>query len=388
MAIGTSLGAYFEDAFHHQAGIDTPPEVVKPGDTGDDNVSPPVDTPTKEDKEAQVIPVADIKTSNPNITITDEDIDKGMSLGMGFAGGGFHATLEGLGLLGRLGGKVSTSADGLPATVHLQGEAHDAIQEGPDAFQQFMATRGRNQPSNIEHPVEPALPANPDSLRQTPFTDHMSDSEFYEYGIRQDPGHMTPEQEARWSRVDREFAANDQRWQPEDFNGTEADVAEHHTDLNDVLAQHVSRQQMRLQQVKSRFENNDDVYKQGNISLIKDPEFPDVGTLHHYNFLSDGGVPGELSVRLRDSGRDVHVSWIGTVGSPGPMDVGRTEMKNLFKLLANQYTTAEKITGFRVSGVRAATGKVGDAEMRIPGRRAKPVNQEYGDDPDLLTRGQ
>lgn len=41
MPIGTSLGAYFEDSFHHQAGIDTPPEVVKPKDTGDDNTAPP-----------------------------------------------------------------------------------------------------------------------------------------------------------------------------------------------------------------------------------------------------------------------------------------------------------------------------------------------------------
>lgn len=45
MAIGTSLGAYFEDDFQHHAGVETIPKakdgVIKPKDTGDDNALPP-----------------------------------------------------------------------------------------------------------------------------------------------------------------------------------------------------------------------------------------------------------------------------------------------------------------------------------------------------------
>lgn len=86
MGIGTSLGAYFESPFHQQAGIETPQEVVKPKDTGDDNTLPP-DQGTYDDK-AKIIPVSDMKTASPLVTITDEDIDKGMNLGMSFSGGG------------------------------------------------------------------------------------------------------------------------------------------------------------------------------------------------------------------------------------------------------------------------------------------------------------
>lgn len=41
MGIGTSLGAYFDDTFSHAAGIQSKDGVIKPGDTGDDNVLPP-----------------------------------------------------------------------------------------------------------------------------------------------------------------------------------------------------------------------------------------------------------------------------------------------------------------------------------------------------------
>lgn len=86
MAIGTSLGAYFESPFHQQAGIETPQEVIKPKDTGDDNTLPP-DQGTYDDK-AKIIPVSDMKTASPLVTITDEDIDKGISIGTAFSGGG------------------------------------------------------------------------------------------------------------------------------------------------------------------------------------------------------------------------------------------------------------------------------------------------------------
>lgn len=92
MPIGTSLGAYYESDFHHQAGIETPPaDEVKPKDTGDDNVLPPdSDTQANPSGEAKVISAADIKSSNPYIKITRDDINTGIGLALGFAGGGLH----------------------------------------------------------------------------------------------------------------------------------------------------------------------------------------------------------------------------------------------------------------------------------------------------------
>ncbi len=72
MAIGTSLGAYFESPFHQEAGIETPP------DTGDDNVLPPdSETQSNPPKEAKVIPVSDrfskVKILTPDVLQGAED---------------------------------------------------------------------------------------------------------------------------------------------------------------------------------------------------------------------------------------------------------------------------------------------------------------------------
>lgn len=43
----------------------------------------------------KIIPISDIKTASPLVTITDEDIDKAMGLGMSFSGGGLSTTIQG-----------------------------------------------------------------------------------------------------------------------------------------------------------------------------------------------------------------------------------------------------------------------------------------------------
>lgn len=78
MGIGTSLGAYFDTELDHHAGNDT----MDQNEYSDDGITHN-DTP---------IPVSDIKTSSPLVTITDEDIDKGMGLAMSFSGGGLTTT--------------------------------------------------------------------------------------------------------------------------------------------------------------------------------------------------------------------------------------------------------------------------------------------------------
>lgn len=91
MGIGTSLGAYFETTLDHHAGNESPQLDSQHKGVGnwfkdkwDENEYSGEgvahdDTP---------IPISDIRTASPLVTITDADIDKGVSLGMSFSGGG------------------------------------------------------------------------------------------------------------------------------------------------------------------------------------------------------------------------------------------------------------------------------------------------------------
>lgn len=90
MGIGTSLGAYFETDLDHHSGNEF---VIPPKDTGDDNALPPEEG--SYDNKAKVLQVSDIKTASPLITITDEDIEKGMNFGMSFSGGGLSTIRKG-----------------------------------------------------------------------------------------------------------------------------------------------------------------------------------------------------------------------------------------------------------------------------------------------------
>lgn len=85
MGIGTSLGAYFETSLDHHAGNEY---LLNPNSTPDNNELSTNEVMPKPDEEPKIIPVADIKTASPLVTITDEDIDKGMALGLSFSGGG------------------------------------------------------------------------------------------------------------------------------------------------------------------------------------------------------------------------------------------------------------------------------------------------------------
>lgn len=296
---------------------------------------------------------------SPYGTITDEDIDKGMSLGMGFAGGGFHATLDGLGLLSRLGGKISTSADGIPATVHLQGEGHAALQEGPDVFQQFMASRGSRQPSNIGDDWSPAAIER----RAQPTNDIINRSRYPEQDARM--GFTSEQSRALDSRSTHDFEQHP--LPPEQHGFNEADLMDQHA-MEQFHEERVSINQRNINDVKQKFVDNPDVVKKGDISLLKDQGFSGQPGLHHFNFLSEDGVPGDLTLRLKQGGKELYVTWMGKVGGGGPNEVGRSEMKNLFRLLADQYPEAREISGFRVSGARSAVGRMGDASMKIPGR--------------------
>lgn len=442
MGIGTSLGAYYESDFDHQAGVEVP--IVKPKDTGDDNVLPP-DT---EDKAAgiKITPVSDVKrmdeplkrvipdftNERPHDFIERGFIDTFKSAHNVMSGkvpmwafdinsGEFHTSPEGInegiGLAG-----LSLGNGWLPARIHLHPEATQALQEGPDVFQQFMAGRGRRQESNIVEAPQEILPrdqrANPNSPRGTwtpaeqpriegdraiwepqfeqipwegepAFEPHypvVDQTNYRTLHNRIHPDAMTDEQFLRWGEYqpyghgNPMTEAQNQRWHdlnsrdPYNASGTEFDLHEtyNHNYVEELRQDTFSRNAQRIEGIKKQFESNPDkVSKKGPISLMKDPEINHgLTTGHHFNFLSEGGIPGELSLRERNGGKNLYVSWIGKVGGMGPNEIGRTEMASLFRLLAEQFPKAEEISGFRVSGARGNANRPNDASMRIPGRGA------------------
>lgn len=444
MAIGTSLGAYFEDEFHHQAGIDTPPEVMKPKkDTGDDNVAPPDPESQGREGDPKVLQVSSTSSTmpvgsptepagalkqNPGTTLPDFTNDRprdwverlvtGMVTSAHDVGSGkvpmwamdpttgdYHTSPEGISAAQDLVPAANGGGFGRNLNIELQPEAHQALSEGPDVFQQFMATRGARQPSNI---VDEPVSRYPEQDARMGFTpeqsralDTQSGHDFEQRSELDDlgpqPGTMehwqAEEARVRAEDLDRHERQNsfEQRpglpernpyrqepWRDEDFHTDEP--MDWHDRLNADIEENERAGsrfgKARMQEVKDQFtENPDAVKSKGNVSLMLDLDHEMNNSGHHYNFLSADGIPGELTVRMRDAGRDIHVAWIGTVGSAGPRDVGNSEMKNLFKLLAEQYPDAERVSGFRVSGARAEQGRIGDASMRIPGRKA-PVTSE------------
>lgn len=86
MAVGSSIGAYYDDEFHQAA--------AQWDDKYDDNiVTPPQAQTNKQLDDAELNPSTGLgqevayKTASPLVTITDEDIDKGISVAMGVGAG-------------------------------------------------------------------------------------------------------------------------------------------------------------------------------------------------------------------------------------------------------------------------------------------------------------
>lgn len=375
MGIGTSLGAFFETDFHHQAGIDD--GVLKPKDTGDDNVAPPDDP--KEPDTAKVIPVGFMdKLLGTNgeerhqlwpermvrdALQTSHDVGAGKipMWEMDPESGDLHTSIEGLHdswdlLPFAVGGSM-------PARIRLNDPI--ATTDKPGTIPPEEAARLARQPSNIvEHPVEKGHPLSPEEAANRyhnlpsgenirfahEYEEHASDSQWAEYEhLVNDPHRQVP-----FEGDLSQFESSYQRHLDEAFSNEEE--------------VRTTYSQQKIAEAKAKFVDNPTVTKKGNIILARDPEVPSHGNLHFFNFLSDEGVPGEINIREKADGKEIHVGWIGTVGSPGPMDVGKSEIRNLLYLLRDRFPKAEEISGFRVSGARNATGKLSDARMRLPGR--------------------
>lgn len=341
MGIGVSSGAYYDSEFHQQAGWES--------NFDNNEVGPDEQT---EPQPAKVIPVSerDHKLGGLFGSTQGSDPDAGLST-PGFSG---VPSSE----LGRLMRQQSNIVD------------HNL----PD--------RSTSEPTGVEssHPMDPMLAAQ--------YYHNLADSG----AVRQAIGHALDYEERaspeQWEIYERavnnpnEHGLTARRYNEdvplagrptghEEYHSIE-DLAQH----PDVQALFRGNQQMQremdeeheatLQNKKDAFNNTDEVKEKGPVKLTKDPEFE--GRAGKYLFQTDAGHLGTVSTSLRKDGKEIRIHGLyGLTGDPN--EYGKSEMKALFKLIADEYPTADYISGFRVSGARAETGYgAAEASMRIPGR--------------------
>lgn len=407
MAIGTSLGAYFDDAFHHQAGINTDPSQDRI------DVDPDVDSQsTKPKPKLDIMPISDVvpaddtaatmasrasekamdalksaKGTPPTIdedtgikgpilhnievggqryAMTQDDADTAQSIAMAVSGGGlaskFKAATTYEQRFGMNPEQAANNYHNLPQGENIlfahHYEEHSAPHEW-NAYENMVNDPLRQVPfdsrghgvivANSPHvgegpsPFEQVTGASRRSATLHP--DLMSDEEFYHHGLLQAPGTMTAEQEARWARVDSNppFRAS----VPESFD-----------------------------QLMDRLDHQD----QARMDAVPSNQFKDYGKVQVANgerqgqFLFKAGDSKVLPLNIseRENGKLLYVNWMG--GSKYDANTfNKGTVKGLFKALADKYPDAEEIAGFRISGARISTGGGPDtARMRIPDR-GKPT---------------
>lgn len=325
--------------------------------------------------------------------------------------GEFHTSIEGMEqahalmpfvLSGTLPGRIalkepakaettSRAADIPPEEAARLARQPSNIEE-PPAYQPITRNAGEDDTSYalrviadvLERPEEtPGTPAfnrrygyDEQPTGSSVHPDQMSDEAFLRWGEYQPYGEanpMTHAQEARWARLseaERDSIHEDfvqQPWHPEDAIDDQLRNRFIRDDIDSWMEERAEHNKAVITEARKLFEEKADKVKtKGTISMLRGPS--NNSNYANFSFISKDGVPGEMSINLRNSGKDLHVSWIGGVGGNGANDIGRSEMKNLFKLLAEEFPKGEYVTGFRVSGARGARGRPDDAKMRIPGR--------------------
>jgi len=450
MGVGTSLGAYYEDDTQHSLGIQPPVEEVKPKEenTRDKNVLTPKGL--EGNKNQATDPDLEIPITN-RIDVYQGDAPSQSSIGVtaaatlpkkdlpDFTNDRPHDWVERMGMavndavqttkdimtgktpmwaMDPQTGEFHTSPEGIEAglsmvpyalggtqfpTIHLRGPAHEALQEGPDAFQQFMATRGRRQEStrlpdtqvapeaNAGHPMDPVTASNwyhelyNGNHRGTAmnfaheYEDMATPEQFGTYvdqvsdpAMHPNSNYFTPEDMTGETRgVSSVF--RQEPWRDEDFHTT----IEH----NPGERIHYSDQQEKFQNAIS------EASQSSKLKLIKDDYLTEGTSTHQFKFVNDKGS-GSLSISERQGGRELYVNWAGIDKKAGarslavwedpyvlgPQTFGTNEIKSLLNQVKEEFPKAEFITGFRVSGARLKTGMgSGNAKMRI---RPKSTNDQ------------
>lgn len=414
MALGTSIGAHFEDAFDAQAGL---PYVR------DDNVVTPDKAETNKDLDkAELDPSTGLgieigyKTMNDplkKVYITGEDSSQTefkppvggstepadafkssegtdptsrsvISKLTGSDGGERYQTWPermirdmittahdvGSGKIPMwamdAGGDFHTSIEGLEAahklmpaassgihpTIHLRGEGLDALTEGPDVFRQFMASRGSRQESNIHEPRGP----NGEFLSERS-GHHPSDFDQTPYWETAHGAREAARLESNWSGTNDRVSTTNHVWN-EDHTYYDHDTVP----LTAEKPSYNTKVQEELEAAK----------KSDTVQLIQERKG---AFTHQFLFASKAGE-GHIRLTERHGGKDLHVDMIGThdqnegfTNWNASQTFGYKETKSLLKQLMEEFPKAEYISGFRVSGARLKSGGGdADAKMKLPGR--------------------
>lgn len=391
MGIGTSLGAYFENDFSHQAGIE-------------DHTHDPIErTPDQVDQNKQLEKVDNDELGGIEVSKKDkmpfpDDRNPDSTFNSRFGNLPPSGILNDLRpqdttppLARRIGYFKDRSQE--PIDLNPMNDTENGVigmgqtgGEGPSPAQQLLTRRSARR--DVYHP------------------DNMSDEDFYHYGVMQEPGSMSPEREARWARIDSTsppLALGHRELQPEptpsrdipvlDQPGVMAEMAARlRASLGDVgssvvdLARneyHSNRDA--VEGFSSKFKDTkavgNDVVKEGDMSLKRTANFSIYSTNHTFNFYHEPtDTLGKLSISERNDGKQLYVHGIGLADNITPNSLGKPAMRALIRALKTEFPAAETIKGFRVSGAREQAGKTGDAEIRIRPPQPKPESKSHEDD--------
>jgi len=420
MAIGTSLGAYFDDAFHHQAGINTDPsidrmdvdpevdsestkpkpklDIMKVSDTGDDTAATMASRATEMAADALksargTLPSLDSDTGikgdvivpasessrklGIDTAITSDDRDTALALGPGFMGNG---------LIGRQYLGAVTHAENFTAPDYVPNLRELKNQGGNPAFLHEVESKSTptyeqrfgmtpEQAANQYH----NLPSGDNIRFAHHYEEHSAPHEWEQYeSMVNDPLRQVPLEHG--PSPFEQVASAARRARPEDETDRalraihEALYPEGRTLADrEATASNLFRQEGHetYDELMARLDRQD----QARMDATPTNQFKDYGKVQvadrgYGSFLFKAGDSKVLPLRVmeRENGKLLYVNWIGDQSGRAINSFDKGTIKGLFKALADKYPNAEEVAGFRVSGARARSGSTGVARMRIPGR--------------------
>lgn len=429
MGIGTSSGAYFDSEFHHQAsqwqdGWDNNEQDPEINDlhTEDKNAG----SPPSPEQSTTPQPISDklggkfvgeVNEDHPDYADWGKTWDSAKNLNgqspeeymktqpEGVEGSTYHGS--GMIFLRRKpepGPEIpmSDNSSGLPieqvgwrdTLAHLQEKGllsgikplqldvltkqqNDAgmYPSGPNPFQTFMATRGQRQQSNIVEPT-PSRPLEGEVLPPVR-SDHPDFTRLVDQHYNALVEHSATQGNEAWqprgilpgenlrayaerevNRADPDLRYRGHREEPEHDPLEQVPFEPDHTS---PIPTYIQR---RSDEINKQFETQK-VDKKGQISLVDDSVKNFMPDSHSFVFKNDEGVTGDLRLTEIKNGKELYVNWIGAHGRDGPHDLGTSEIRSLLGILKDRFPNAEFMSGFRVSGARYETGRIGDARMRI-----------------------
>lgn len=193
----------------------------------------------------------------------------------------------------------------------------------------------------------------------------LNDEQFYDYGSYQSRGQMSEAMEARWNRLDRQYA-EDMASAYESDGGMSWDIEPG----PNARPQGADVPRYWNRDIRDKLEA---AAKGDKLKMFKD-EQRSSGRNHEFKFANKDGI-GKLNITEKRGGKELYVDLIGRVDKSGYVNwnsaqsFGTKEIKDLVKQLMVEFPRAEEVVGFRVSGARLKSGG-GEAKatMKLPGR--------------------